>query len=58
MPKHVKSYFKYKFEKSVHLVGFIIRIHHDAQSPERQNHKSPLISVSNEMCSHRHCSSD
>jgi len=22
----------------MHLVGFIIRIYHDAQSPERQNH--------------------
>jgi len=25
-----------KFEKLVHLVGFIIRIYHDARSPERQ----------------------
>ena len=27
---------KNKFEKLVHLVGFIIRIYHDARSPERQ----------------------
>jgi len=25
-----------KFEKLVHLVGFILRIYHDARSPERQ----------------------
>jgi len=36
-PKHVEFYSKNKFEKSVHLVGFIIRIYHDARSPERQN---------------------
>ena len=34
-PKHVEFYFKNKFEKLVHLVGFIIRIYHDARSPER-----------------------
>ena len=34
--KHVEFYFKNKFEKLVHLVGFIIRIYHDARSPERQ----------------------
>jgi hypothetical protein len=28
--------FQNKFGKLVHLVGFIIRIYHDAQSPERQ----------------------
>ena len=28
---------KNKFEKLVHLVGFIIRIYHDALSPKRQN---------------------
>jgi len=27
---------KHKFEKLVHLVGFVIRIYHDARSPERQ----------------------
>ena len=35
-PKHVEFYFKNKFEKLVYLVGFIIRIYHDARSPERQ----------------------
>jgi len=35
-PKHVAFYSKNKFEKLVHLVGFIIRIYHDARSPERQ----------------------
>jgi len=34
--KHVAFYSKNKFEKLVHLVGFIIRIYHDAWSPERQ----------------------
>ena len=35
-PKHVEFYSKNKFEKLVHLVGFIIRINHDARLPERQ----------------------
>jgi len=35
-PKHVEFYPKNKFEKLVSLVGFIIRICHDAQSPEHQ----------------------
>ena len=35
-PKHVEFYCKNKFEKLVHLVGFIIRIYHDARSPECQ----------------------
>jgi len=34
-PKHVEFYYKNKFEKLVHLVGFIIRIYHDARAPER-----------------------
>ena len=34
--KHVEFYSKNKFEKLVHLVGFIIIIFHDARSPERQ----------------------
>jgi len=33
-PKHVELYSKNKFEKWVHLVGFIIRIYHDARSSE------------------------
>jgi len=32
-PKHVEFYSENKFE---HLVGFIIRIYHDARSPERE----------------------
>jgi hypothetical protein len=35
-PKHVEFHSKNKLEKSVHLVGFIIRIYHDARSHERQ----------------------
>jgi len=35
-PKHVDFYSKNKFEELVHLVGLIIRIYHDALSPERQ----------------------
>jgi len=31
-PKHVEFYSKNKFEKLVHLVGFIIRIYHNARS--------------------------
>ena len=33
--KHVGFCSKIKFDKLVHLVGFIIRIYHDAWSPER-----------------------
>jgi len=35
-PKHIEFYSKNKFDKLVHLVGFIIRIYHDAWSPECQ----------------------
>ena len=35
-PKHIEFYSKNKFEKLVHLFGFIIRIYHDARSPERR----------------------
>ena len=35
-PKHVEFYSKNKFEKLVNLVGFIIRIYHDARSSECQ----------------------
>jgi hypothetical protein len=35
-PKHVEFYSKNKFEKSVHLVAFVIRIYHDARSSEYQ----------------------
>ena len=36
-PKHVEFYSKNKFEKLVHLVGFIIRIFHEARSPWMSN---------------------
>ena len=49
-PKHVKFYSKNKFEKLVHLVGFVIRIYHDARSPERQINL--LTSVNNATCRH------
>ena len=35
-PKYVEFYSKSKFEKLVNLVGFVIRIYHDARSPKRQ----------------------
>ena len=35
-PKHVEYYSKNKFDKLVHLVGFIINIYHNARSPERR----------------------
>ena len=41
-PKHVEFYSKNKFEKLVHLVGFIIRVYHDARSPERQAVSKPV----------------
>jgi len=44
-PKHVEFYSKNKFEKSVHLVGFIIRMFHDARSPERQMHFYTLLEL-------------
>ena len=34
--RNTQFYSKNKFEKLVHLVGFIMRIYHDARSPERQ----------------------
>jgi len=34
--KHAEFYSKNKFEKLVHLVGFIIKIYHDTRSPEHQ----------------------
>jgi hypothetical protein len=35
-PKHVEFYSKNRFEELVHLVGFIIRVYHDARSSECQ----------------------
>ena len=42
-PKHVEFYSKNKFEKLMHLVGFIIRIYHDARSFERQIRQSNAV---------------
>jgi len=42
-PKHVEFYSKNKFEKFVHLVGFIIRIYHDARSSECQKGNCVLV---------------
>ena len=39
-PKRVEFYSKNKFEKLVHLVGFITRIYHGARSSERQINNS------------------
>ena len=36
-PKYVDFHSKKKFEKLVHLVGFVIRMYHDARSSECQN---------------------
>ena len=38
LSKTCRALFQNKFEKLVHLVGFIIRIYHDARSPETQIH--------------------
>jgi hypothetical protein len=38
-PKHVEFYSKIKYEKLVHLVGFITRIYHDARSSDCQIQK-------------------
>jgi len=42
-PKHVEFYSKNKFEKLVHLVGFIIRIYRAARSPELKKKKDNLV---------------
>jgi len=42
-PKHVEFYSRNKFEKLVHLVGSIIKIYHDARSPEQQKVKCNLF---------------
>ena len=41
-PKRIEFYSKNKSEKLVHLVGFIIRMYHDARCPERQKTYSLL----------------
>ena len=45
VPKHVEFYSKNKFEKLVHLVGFIIGIYHEAWSPERQKRNNIITPV-------------
>jgi len=42
-PKHVEIYSKNKFEKIVHLVGFIIRNFHDARPSESQESIPKLV---------------
>jgi len=44
--KHVEFHSNNKFEKFVHLVGFIIRIYHDARSPERQKLNKNICQIS------------
>jgi len=36
--KHAEFYTKNKFVKLVYLVGYIMRIYHDAWSPEHQTY--------------------
>ena len=56
--KHVEFYSKNKFEKLVHLVGFIIRIYHDARSPECQNNKHLRMNSKNSFyLQHEVCNS-
>jgi len=44
-PKHVEFHSKNKLEKLVHMVGFIIRICHDARSHERKIWKITYIYI-------------
>ena len=50
-PKHVEFYSQNKFEKLVHLVGFIIGIYYDARSPERQNLSTCVYPLWTRPCS-------
>ena len=43
-------YSKNKFEKLVHLVGFIIKIYHDARSPEHQYTYKDVCSKADSSC--------
>ena len=43
--KHVQFYSKNKFGNLVHLVGFIIRIYHDARSSEPQIKKKKFFAM-------------
>ena len=49
-PKHVEFYSKNKFEKLVHLVGFIIGIYRDARSPECQK---KMTIIDTDICGQR-----
>ena len=49
-PKHVEFYSKNKFEKLVHLVGFVIRIYHDARSPKLQIYMYVCMYVCVRVC--------
>jgi len=49
--KTLLFYSKNKFEKLVHLVGFIIRIYHDARSPERLTSQDCCLSSCSMLCS-------
>jgi len=48
--KHVEFYSKNKFEKLIHLDGFIIRIYHDARSPECQINGKSLLIMKEALC--------
>jgi hypothetical protein len=52
-PKHVEFHSKNKFEKLVHLVGFIIRICHDAQSQEHKKKRQNNNTVTTNLISER-----
>ena len=52
--KHVEFYSKNKFEKLVHLVGFVIRIYHDARSHEHQKTFVIPILIWNRLARERH----
>ena len=45
-PKHVEFYSKNKFEKSVHPVGFVIRIYHDGRLTECQTYRTVCVTQS------------
>ena len=50
-PKHVEFYSKNKFEKLVHLIGFIIRMYHDVRSSECQKPTEPSLLTPNQQVS-------
>jgi len=52
-PKHVEFYSKNKFEKLVYLLGFIIRIYHDARAPERQKNTNTNIHTNTNTPAHK-----